>query len=261
MKRAFFIAVAFTLLLAGCSAGGALPSGALTSAPLSATAQATVGPVGIAPSSGQPTPSPGVTSPPTVTPSPSPSATPAPTWSPAPRPSLAPKPSPSPSAGTTGALWVDETKPNNPDALFHLGMTWDELTGAIAKSGLAISDQDTGYIVAPPMYFGNSDGRTVDFIAWDTYSAQMNIPTVNGFDASSTIVDVENALGKPLAACIQDGAICFLYQSGGQYTEYYADASSPFDLTSFHVTSSLDENIANPDYNDYDTVQALIDAG
>jgi len=153
-------------------------------------------------------------------------------------------------------LWVDETK-NNPNALFYLGMTMDYYRNtANAVSKLHADSQGSDYVDAPPMFFNFPNGKA-DIIRWDDTS-KVNIPNVHGFGYRTTLNDVEKALGRPIAACAQDICFIFLYQTGSQYTEYYAYVEGPHLLNAINVTSSLDNCIANPDYNDYADIEARI---
>jgi len=152
---------------------------------------------------------------------------------------------------------LDETK-QNPNALFRLGMTRDDCAKANDAAKFNVRSQAGDYIEAPPMFFSFTDNK-IDQIRWDGYGAvKSNIPNINGFGFRSTIGDVERILGKPLAACAQDTSIIYLYYSGGQYTEFYADIKSPFHLNSISVTSTLDKCIANPQYDDYPQIKAII---
>lgn len=174
----------------------------------------------------------------------------APTERLAPVAATTPAPSPVP---PQEPLWVDETKPN-PNALFRLGMTHSELTGAIAQAGLVIADEAAGYIDAPPVFFGLEDGR-VTHISWDVLDSGIAVPTANGFTARSTVFDLEQAMGRPLAACAEDDSIMYLYHSGNQYVEVYFNWDSPYEISGFCVEGSMENLHANPEYDDYDTIQ------
>ena len=156
---------------------------------------------------------------------------------------------------TNQPVWIDETN-QNPNALFRLGMTRDEVKKAAASVNIAIRGEYEDFIDAPPVFFSFT-GNRVDLIGWD-HDLRMNIPSINGFGYRSTINDVEKTLGKPLAANAQDTSIIFLYQTGGQYAEFYADIKSPHRIERFHTASSLKKCIANPDYNEYEMIKSYL---